>query len=61
MECSEPACERSASYQLLVPWDDDRPVCAGHARTLARQDGVVADALDAADDELPDGAATQEE
>jgi hypothetical protein len=52
-ECSEPDCENAAAFELHVPWDENRVVCAGHARVLARQDGVVADALPNADDELP--------
>ena len=53
MECSEPECSRSAAVELHIPWDDNRLVCAAHARVLGRQDGVVADPLpDRADDLL---------
>lgn len=57
MECTQEECERTATFELHVPWADNRVVCAAHARVEARQDGVVADALEDADDELPDGAA----
>lgn len=56
-ECTEDGCDRDAAFELRVPWAENRVVCAAHARVAARQDGVVADALDAAGDELPDGAA----
>ena len=46
MECAENGCSEPASVRLHVPWDDNRVVCAGHARVLGRQDGVVADPLD---------------
>lgn len=58
MECEEAGCESQAAFELLIPWTDNRVVCPGHARVRARQDGVVADALDEADDELPEGAGT---
>lgn len=45
MECTESDCDRPASVELHVPWDDNRLVCAAHARVLGRQDGVVADPL----------------
>jgi hypothetical protein len=51
--CSEESCERPAAFELHVPWAENRVVCAPHARVLARQDGVVADALPDAGDELP--------
>jgi len=53
--CSEDGCEETATFELHVPWAENRPVCAGHARVLARQDGVVADPLATADEELPEG------
>lgn len=59
MECEEERCSKEAAFELHIPWDDNRYVCAGHARTLGCQDGVVADALETADDELPDGAANR--
>lgn len=55
-ECTQPGCERTAAVELHIPWDENRVVCAAHARVEARQDGVVAEALDSADGELPDGA-----
>ena len=42
-----------AVVELYVPWAENRVVCAGHARVIARQDGVVADPLDEADDAWP--------
>jgi hypothetical protein len=56
MECSEADCDSEAAFKLLIPWKENEYVCPGHARIRARQDGVVADALDTADDELPEGA-----
>ena len=53
MECTEPDCADSAAVRLYIPWADDRVVCPGHARVYARKDGVVADPLEAADEELP--------
>lgn len=56
MDCSEPECERPATVELHIPWADNRPVCAAHARVLGRQDGVVADPLtDSGDDLLESG------
>jgi len=51
--CAEERCEEAAVVELHVPWDDNRVVCAGHARVLCRQDGVVADPLEEADGEWP--------
>jgi len=59
MECAEEGCSRTAAFELYVPWEDNRVVCAAHARVAARQDGVVADALETAEDDLPDGAANR--
>jgi len=56
MECTEDRCESEAAFELHIPWRENRVVCAGHARVLGRQDGVVADPLDSANEELPDGA-----
>lgn len=44
--CTEEGCEKPATVELHIPWADNRVVCAGHARVIARQDGVVADPLD---------------
>lgn len=53
MECAEDDCDRPVAVELHVPWDENRFVCAAHARVLGRQDGVVADPLpDSADDLL---------
>ncbi|WP_226041868.1 hypothetical protein [Natrinema sp. DC36] len=43
MNCAEADCERPAAVELHIPWDENRLVCAAHARVLGRQDGVVAD------------------
>jgi len=56
MECSEEGCGSEATFQLYIPWDENRQVCAGHARVLGQTEGIVADPLESADDELPDGA-----
>jgi hypothetical protein len=53
MECSEDDCTRPACVELHIPWDENRVVCAAHARVLGRRDGVVADPdPDGADDLL---------
>jgi hypothetical protein len=57
MECTQEGCDSEASFELHVPWTDNRVVCAAHARVESRQDGVVADPLEGADEELPGGAA----
>ncbi|MFB6219759.1 MAG: hypothetical protein ABEH77_11415 [Halobacteriaceae archaeon] len=49
MECAEEGCEREAAVELHIPWAQNRLVCAGHARVIAQQDGVVADPLEGAD------------
>ncbi|MFH5798438.1 hypothetical protein [Haladaptatus sp. CMAA 1911] len=49
MECTEDGCENEAAVRLHVPWNENRVVCTGHARVLARQDGVVAEPLDGVD------------
>ncbi len=59
MECAEAGCTNTAAFELHVPWADNRFVCPAHARVAARQDGVVADPVETAEDELPDGAADQ--
>lgn len=51
--CSETGCESEATVELHIPWAENRLVCAGHARTLARQDGVVADPLAGHEDAWP--------
>ncbi|MFB6086932.1 MAG: hypothetical protein ABEJ85_00295 [Haloarculaceae archaeon] len=53
MECSRADCDEQAVVELHIPWAENRVVCAGHARVVARQDGVVADPLDDADGEWP--------
>jgi hypothetical protein len=61
MNCAEEGCESTATFELHIPWTENEYVCAGHARVRARQDGVVADALDTADDSMPQGAANRDE
>lgn len=48
-DCAEDGCQREAAVLLRIPWTENRAVCTGHARVLARQDGVVADPLEGAD------------
>lgn len=45
MECTEEDCAEAATVRLHIPWAANRVVCAGHARVLGRQDGVVADPI----------------
>jgi hypothetical protein len=59
MECEVAGCEDEATFELDVPWDDNEFVCAGHARVRSRPDGVVADPLESADEEMPDGASNR--
>jgi hypothetical protein len=59
MECTQEGCDSEASFELHVPWTENRVVCAAHARVESRRDGIVADPLDGADDELPGGAANR--
>jgi hypothetical protein len=56
MECSVDGCTDPATFELDIPWAENEVVCAGHARVRSRQDGVVADPLDTAEEELPEGA-----
>jgi hypothetical protein len=51
--CAEDECDQPAAVRVHVPWGTDRAVCAAHARTIASQDGVVAEPLDDADEEFP--------
>ena len=53
MECTEPDCSEPGAVRLHIPWDENRVVCTGHARVYAQRDGIVADPLDEADEELP--------
>jgi hypothetical protein len=52
-DCAESDCDRRAAVRLHVPWADNRVVCTAHARVAARQDGVVAEPLDGAEEEWP--------
>lgn len=60
MECEVEDCETEASFELHIPWRENMLVCAGHARVMAREDGVVADPLESAEDELPTGASNRD-
>lgn len=51
--CTEDDCPERAAVMLHIPWAENRPVCLGHARVWSQKDGVVADPLDEADEELP--------
>lgn len=53
MECAEDDCSETAAVQLHIPWDENRVVCTSHARSLAQQDGIVAEPLADADLEWP--------
>jgi len=61
MNCAEEGCESQATFELHIPWTENEHVCAGHARVRAKQDGVVADALESADESMPNGAANRDE
>lgn len=52
-ECGEEGCDREAAVRLHVPWAGERLVCTAHARSIARQDGVVAEPLEGKDEEFP--------
>ena len=49
VECAERGCGREATVRVYVPWEEDRDVCAPHARAIAQQDGVVAEPVVDAD------------
>lgn len=51
--CAEDSCEKRGAVRLHVPWAENRVVCLSHARAWAQKDGVVAEPLDDAEDELP--------
>jgi hypothetical protein len=55
MECTEPNCDREAAVKLHIPWAENRLVCPAHARSAARDDGVVAAPLDGQEDAWPAG------
>lgn len=52
-DCAEADCDADAVVELHIPWAENRVVCAGHARVIARQDGVVADPLDGHENAWP--------
>lgn len=45
MICSEDGCDQIAAVLLHIPWDENRAVCAPHARVLAQEEGIVPDPL----------------
>jgi hypothetical protein len=51
--CTEEGCENEGTVELHIPWAANRVVCLAHARSWSQKDGVVADPLDEADEELP--------
>ncbi|WP_164471668.1 hypothetical protein [Halosimplex salinum] len=53
VECAEDDCDDEAVVELHIPWAENQVVCAGHARVIARQDGVVADPLEGREDAWP--------
>lgn len=59
MECTQDGCEGEATFELYIPWTENRVVCAAHARVEGQKDGIVADPLADADDEFPAGAANR--
>lgn len=59
MECAEDDCTDTATFELHIPWTENRYVCAGHARVESRKEGIVADPLESAGDDLPDGASNR--
>lgn len=52
-ECAEDGCEEPAAVLLHIPWTENRAVCPGHARVIARKDGVVAEPLEDAEESWP--------
>lgn len=51
--CAEADCTERGTVRLHVPWGENRVVCLSHARVWAQKDGVVAEPLDEAGEELP--------
>jgi hypothetical protein len=45
MPCAVEGCREPATVRLHIPWDDNREVCAAHARGRVQQDGVVAEPI----------------
>ncbi|MDY6819404.1 MAG: hypothetical protein SVG88_12145 [Halobacteriales archaeon] len=52
-ECAEDGCEEPAAVLLHIPWTENRAVCTGHARVIARKDGVVPEPLEDAEESWP--------
>lgn len=46
VECAEAGCEKAAAVRLHIPWAENREVCTAHARSLVKQDGVVAEPME---------------
>lgn len=59
MDCAHEECDTEATFELHIPWKENEFVCAGHARVRGRQEGIVADPMDDADDTLPEGASNR--
>lgn len=59
MECVHDGCDSKATFELHIPWKENEYVCAGHARVRGRQEGIVADPMDDADEDLPTGASNR--
>lgn len=52
MECEHEGCDSEAALELHIPWKENELVCAGHGRVRAQEEGVVAEPMDNADDNL---------
>lgn len=50
MRCAESDCDRPGVVRLHIPWTDNKIVCTAHARVQSRQDGVVAEPIEDADE-----------
>lgn len=53
VECAVAECEEEAAVRLHEPGAENQEVCVGHARALARREGVVAEPLEDAAEEWP--------
>ena len=60
MRCTIEGCDSEATFELHIPWAENEYVCAGHARVRGQQEGVVADPLDSATEQMPEGAANRD-
>lgn len=50
MTCAEGGCDLDAAVRVHVPWAGTREVCPACARSLASQDGVVAEPMEGEED-----------